>query len=322
LHFLKVPQFAQIVSEQVLAKYRAELMFWIIFMLERRSLTSSVTATISEALHGTKRVKIKLQSEPEGVGATRQGRLIPMQQRDGILYATLLALGRYLQERGDWLYQGIVDHQPQAAILPTRLQKLFQFLYPILYSTSKGLNLIQRWNYLLGSSVYFDPYSRLLGLVLRRLVAEDNPTTSTGQEASLTTMKSLGNFNGQLLSILGSRTFRRVAVGLLSSAVGISWIARLQTARQKIRMKRHMIVGDMQRKAPPKPLPEARHVKDCPPTNCPLCRAPRINPTASSSGYVFCLSCLRAALSSKPVCPVTGKACPESSVIRLFEPHT
>lgn len=330
LMVLKVPQLAQCVSEKVLAKYGAEIRCLIVYLLERRSLVSSVAATLSEALHGAKRVKLLTTVEdttatsPIGnSNVTRQGKLAPMQTRDGIRYAMLLALGRYLMERSDWLYQGILEHhQPQAAIVPIRLQKLFRFLYPFLYSSSKGLNLIQRWKYLIGDSVFFDPYSCWLGLVVRRVVAEDSSSSSAGQQPNQATMKSFGSLKEQLASVLRSQIFRRAAVGLLSSLVGISWIARLQTSRRNIRMKRHMLKGDLPIPAPPKPLSEASHIRTCPPTHCPLCRAPRINPTASSSGYVFCLSCLCAALRAKPACPITGKDCPESSIIRLFEPNT
>ena len=322
---LKVPQLAKIISEDILSNFASEIQFLIMYMLERRSLISSAAATISEALHGTKRVKLHVEidavGKTKGDSTVQQGKLLSLKKQDGIRYGTLLVLGRYLLDRGDRLYHGIVQIQPQPSILPIRLQKLFRFLYPFLYLSSKGLNMVQRWKYLLGDTVFFDPYSKWLGLVLRRVVADDASSTATDQQRSHATTKSFGAIHDCLSSILNSQTFRRFSVGFLSSVIGISWIARLQITRQKIRMKRHMIRGDLKVAAPPKPLSEASHINDCPATNCPLCRAPRINPTASTSGYVFCLSCLSAALRSKPVCPITGKPCPESSVIRLFEPH-
>ena len=55
--------------------------------------------------------------------------------------------------------------------------------------------------------------------------------------------------------------------------------------------------------------------------SCPICHEPRINPTASTSGYVFCYRCLIMHLRQKGEhCPVTGVFCNESMVIRLFEP--
>mmetsp|Transcript_24592 Transcript_24592/g.52238 ORF Transcript_24592/g.52238 Transcript_24592/m.52238 type:complete len:655 (+) Transcript_24592:180-2144(+) len=55
--------------------------------------------------------------------------------------------------------------------------------------------------------------------------------------------------------------------------------------------------------------------------SCPICHEPRINPTASTSGYVFCYKCLITHLRNEgEYCPVTGMPCEESRVVRLFEP--
>jgi hypothetical protein len=56
-------------------------------------------------------------------------------------------------------------------------------------------------------------------------------------------------------------------------------------------------------------------------TSCPICHRPRVHPAASTSGYVFCYRCLVMHLRNHGErCPVTGMHCPESRVIRLFEP--
>ena len=55
--------------------------------------------------------------------------------------------------------------------------------------------------------------------------------------------------------------------------------------------------------------------------SCPICHRSRVNPAASTSGYVFCYRCLVMHLRSNGErCPLTGMHCPESRVIRLFEP--
>jgi len=54
---------------------------------------------------------------------------------------------------------------------------------------------------------------------------------------------------------------------------------------------------------------------------CPLCNEPRINPTASTSGFVFCYKCLIMHVrQNDESCPVTGIPCKESQVTRLYEP--
>lgn len=55
--------------------------------------------------------------------------------------------------------------------------------------------------------------------------------------------------------------------------------------------------------------------------SCPICKEPRINPTASTSGYVYCYKCLVSHLRNEgEYCPVTGMTCYENKVVRLFEP--
>jgi len=55
--------------------------------------------------------------------------------------------------------------------------------------------------------------------------------------------------------------------------------------------------------------------------SCPICKEPRINPTASTSGYVFCYKCLVSHIRQKgEYCPVTGRPCRENKVVRLYEP--
>ena len=77
---------------------------------------------------------------------------------------------------------------------------------------------------------------------------------------------------------------------------------------------------------PPKLLDESEseHLRRGLPSDnssCPICHRPRVNPAASTSGYVFCYRCLVMHLrSNEERCPLTGMHCPESRVIRLFEP--
>jgi hypothetical protein len=70
---------------------------------------------------------------------------------------------------------------------------------------------------------------------------------------------------------------------------------------------------------PPVPLPNEKGV---PAGACPLCR--RLNrrkPTASSSGYVFCFTCILDYVQRHRKCPITGSPCKETDLIRLYEPE-
>jgi hypothetical protein len=55
--------------------------------------------------------------------------------------------------------------------------------------------------------------------------------------------------------------------------------------------------------------------------SCPICNEVRINPTASTSGYVYCYKCLVLHIRNVgKYCPMTGMACNEENIVRLFEP--
>mmetsp|Transcript_53850 Transcript_53850/g.155471 ORF Transcript_53850/g.155471 Transcript_53850/m.155471 type:complete len:422 (-) Transcript_53850:1372-2637(-) len=321
--FLKIPQVCRFLSHRILARYSPEIRFLVVYWLDRKSLLSKASAAISEALHGGKRVK--LCPDPK----SSEGKLEPMNQRDGIRLALLLALGRYLNERGEILYRKLLSPATASFRLPVKYQQIVKFAYSFLYTSGKAVSLIEKWLYLTGQSVFFDPYSRWLSVVLRRVTEEDSSQQSSpapNPEASDAISSSPTNAVSTLLSTLGlsfnEKATRSLAYWLLASFAGISWIARLQRTRQRVRQRLDYQEGTVgSTHAPPKEAASSELLRNCPPTHCPLCRSPRVHPTASTSGFVFCLSCLTTALRSKAVCPVTGKDCPESSIVRLFEPH-
>lgn len=55
------------------------------------------------------------------------------------------------------------------------------------------------------------------------------------------------------------------------------------------------------------------------PRLCPICTSSRINPAASSSGFVFCYRCIADKVDEKPSCPVTGLPCAPSQIRRIVE---
>jgi Pex2 / Pex12 amino terminal region len=58
------------------------------------------------------------------------------------------------------------------------------------------------------------------------------------------------------------------------------------------------------------------------PDQCPLCHArPRVQPAASSSGFVFCYKCILSYVRRHATCPMTQQPCSESRIVRLYEPQ-
>lgn len=82
--------------------------------------------------------------------------------------------------------------------------------------------------------------------------------------------------------------------------------------------------GRLQLPIPPPPMPPTlldENDQNINKWSCPICKEPRINPTASTSGYVFCYKCLVSHIRQKGnYCPMTGMSCWENKVVRLFEP--
>jgi hypothetical protein len=54
-------------------------------------------------------------------------------------------------------------------------------------------------------------------------------------------------------------------------------------------------------------------------TLCPLCNEPRVHPTASSSGCVFCYKCIFEYVDQHKRCPVTSLPCIVSQIRRIFD---
>jgi hypothetical protein len=75
---------------------------------------------------------------------------------------------------------------------------------------------------------------------------------------------------------------------------------------------------------PPPPLPP-NLIDEMDPSvdkwSCPICKETRINPTAATSGYVYCYRCIVSHIRNVgEYCPMTGMPCLERRVVRLFEP--
>jgi hypothetical protein len=106
------------------------------------------------------------------------------------------------------------------------------------------------------------------------------------------------------------------------------WIAGVEDDSTLRRQEVEMNEEDSRRMAklpiPPPPMPpklieEFDHNIDK--WSCPICKEPRVNPTASTSGYVYCYKCIVKHIRNVgEYCPMTGTPCWEERVVRLFEP--
>lgn len=379
-------------ATRTLRYFGPEARLLLTYFLERRSLLSPSSATISEALYGGKRVQLGLEMSPADGGTTttphQKRRLLPMSKQNAIRLALLTSLGPYLEERSGSLIQTITSRIPSmantgmdifpgtaAATLVNQVQIILNVVFPLLRMTTRGTFLLYQWRYLIGRSAFFDPYSSMLDLVLRRVTVQDKkqlepvPVGTSRIETPVSTGKlpdRSTKHDSWLASnaLLRSLRVRKLIFGIVSTTVAISCMARIRSVRHE----RHLQQGLRQlrqeeehherassnrnddtsttiatfsrnvdvKQTPPPPSPpivqgdkllsianrRPLYVQNVMPTVCPLCQGPRIHPTASTGGYVFCLKCLLTYIRHEAShCPVTGKPCPESSIIRLYEPR-
>ena len=369
-------QIVRTFHEKLVRPFGPEIRFLVFYIAERLSLMHS-NASITEALYGGTRVKLAETSTPNN----HKRKLRPIEKHDSVRLAFFLAFGLYLEERSKFLFQFFIDRclsffagrdPPGISKRKEKIIKtMLRTMWPLLRMTSKGTILWYRWRYFLGVSVFFDPYSSLLNLVVRRTTMEDQQKqeritqAKKGESTDVVdsnTMKTSA-MRRKMLQLIKSNMMRWASGGLASFFVALAWVARIRTLRQELQQERELHElrqterHEQQRNrssqeetdidaeenylvftgcnhdelTPSPPLPPPSHRRNTKiSTNfftdrnsdvCPLCKEPRIHPTASTSGYVFCLKCILAFLRQNGAfCPITRKPCPESSLVRLYEP--
>lgn len=364
------------VRTRVLEPFGPELRFLLVYWLERKSLLSSSSATVAEALYGGKRVQLveeATSSEPPNSSQHRQ--LRPLSKRDGIRLALLMALGPYLEERSDSIFKFLVQRISSTTRVSMatkrKLQILVQVAWPLVRMTTKATFWLYQWRYLLGWSVFFDPYSSYLNVILRRVTMEDHhhhqqqTVGVNASEAKNGEQSSRLHGEGQnakagdhfevppsLRQLLSKRSSwaRKAVIGAISSAIALSFIARVQSIRNGLQQDEeereeqrqqqlesgHRFPGSSKKESiPPPPAPANPNFPDdststwnpikidnLTPKVCPICQEPRTNPTASNGGYVFCYKCILDFVKKEGVCPVTGRECGVTDLVRLYEPRT
>lgn len=308
--------------EYCIKTYGAELRLVVTYLVNRKCLRSNACATVAESLYGGRRAKLG------PVGENGQRSVLSLDDRDKTRLALLLALGPYLQERLEELYQRWkLQAQSQTAACDrntsmwAKLRAAFVAAYPYLHMTKEGTIIVYQWLFLLGMTLHFDPASHILNQVVRRTTKADVPQSKVGGgDGILATETSLSSTEAVRMDPLR----KAILVGLSSTFV-LGWLRQF---RNLVRAQTQQRQSSIEAIPPPTPLPvkldqktRMRPPSMTNPKLCPLCRQPRINPAASSSGYVFCHRCIVMFVREHGKCPITGTACPESRILRVYEPN-
>lgn len=356
--------------------YGPEISCLILYSLERHCLRSDSCATISESLYGGRQAKLDRSPDKTDNSAPENRKLLPLTDRDKTRMALLVAVGPYIRHRLFLWYQNLKQQQFSASqedfgatrliSLLRKLRNLFIWIYPMLHVSLSSMDLVYQWRYLLGKSVFFHPYSHMLGLVVRRVTQEDTlkSKSSSGVDSAGSSLASPNHPSATavstdpdppsstMTSASAPSSVRNVAVWVLSSAVILSWVSHFrseyQRQRQELIMQQEQeqhhlengsptnranghrnntsvhrsIQGSTNAMSTVNPPPPSSGLKNTMPAHlCPLCRQPRIHPTASSSGFVFCYKCLLQHVKDTGKCPVTSRDCGEAQLLRLYEPN-
>ena len=313
----------------LLQRFSPELRCLIVYLLERQSLRSS-SCTLAESIYGTKRAVVANET-PSTIRPTNSRMLLALNQNHATRLALVLAVSPYLREKLDNYYQKFSRGSLQDAVL----RRVVLRYYPILMKAFDGANLVCQWRFLLGRSVFFDLASLFLGQVVRRATQQDEKLTSSGKSK---VRAAPATSSSQVPDVQVDSRLQKSVLYLLSASVAFSWLTQLRATWQEYRHDRELrrrrdgeassaaqttspifVSGSHVPPPPPHFVDSGAEQNDS--SLCPLCRRKRVEPTASTSGYVFCHSCLVPFVKEYGTCPVTGVDCPESRTLRLYEPR-
>mmetsp|Transcript_21163 Transcript_21163/g.31802 ORF Transcript_21163/g.31802 Transcript_21163/m.31802 type:complete len:444 (-) Transcript_21163:100-1431(-) len=237
----------------------------------------------------------------------------------------------------------------QFGTLYEKLRSCFTYLYPFLHLSNEGIHFAYNFAYMIGKSVYYNPSLHILGQIVRRLTMADMEQKPINEKNSSAKPKStlkllrgpalsglalafclgwIGQFRQELRrrrrrlvaredSIINNSTRRNMGrqhhVGTVERGVSISNVNSSSNGNSNIPII-------------PPPLPPALHLQDgigripTNPSLCPLCNQERVNPVASTSGFVFCYKCMALYIRENgEKCPITGMRCKESELTRIYE---
>mmetsp|Transcript_8960 Transcript_8960/g.10388 ORF Transcript_8960/g.10388 Transcript_8960/m.10388 type:complete len:445 (+) Transcript_8960:177-1511(+) len=238
-----------------------------------------------------------------------------------------------------------------------KIQSIFMYIYPFLHMTHEGIHVAYNFAFLIGKSMYYNPSLRILRQVVRRTTLADMNTNNKITTTTKSTNLGAGSKNIAQSKTTINNQLTTSAGAVLSVALLAGWIGQLKHEIRR-RRRRQFVIEDsiMYRNSnntttttttaggtnvvssthnditqgnvndsdvlvippPLQPIANNSHLSDR--FMCPLCKQDRVNPVASTSGYVFCYRCIVMHIREHGQrCPVTGIYCNESQLTRIYE---
>ncbi|KAG0167320.1 ubiquitin-protein ligase peroxin 12 [Apophysomyces sp. BC1015] len=303
----------------------------LMFFVERHYL-KEWGASFAENFYGLKRVSSAyVDSSAQKFGLNNS---TPSLSRKEIRRSLLVLVGLpYVKCRLDLLYQKVSggsssilgeNEQEQNEIdelrdpqtgprrrLIIRLIQLFRKLYPFLNALYHGSNLAYNIAYMFGGTRYYTPWLHLIGVEIKRMSMADyrayyDRLAAEEQHAAKTSLfnrpfSAISGIFGKLIAFLKV---------LLPMSIFFFKFLEWWYSSEFARGGADSLDGESSAAAIPPPekvKPDPRGVSvPSTPNTCPVClSSPINNPTALSSGYVFCYTCAYRCVEEDGRCPVT-----------------
>lgn len=322
-------------------------------------LAGSTGCEMVYGLKRSKVVKMQSKKTSKHDAMQHEQRVLELSSADKTKSAALAALLPYWKERCDKLYKSLTEHpiNQSSSILfnPNihiqKLKDIFIKIYPYVHLTHEGTIFLYQFAYMLEYTPYWSFSLHSLGVILRRITVADVQQRSDPQKQSLQSQSAskLSFSHSQRaqrdagrVGALHKNTTKFTLPKLIRGALLFSASYTLVSGwyryfRRQLSLRRHRWIagengaaqlGDgentqhIKHPIPPPPLPSIKLNTSGVQNEwaCPLCHEARINPAASTSGYVFCYKCLMLKLRRDGEhCPLTGMPCKERQVVRLYE---
>ncbi|KAI9140735.1 Pex12 amino terminal region-domain-containing protein [Paraphysoderma sedebokerense] len=204
--------------------------------------------------------------------------------------------------------------------LKTKSKKLFKITYPWINAAFHGSKLLYQIGYLYNLTDYWTPWLHLLRIEVKRMSWEDYREMYQKQLQSGTSSAAPSSSRRFFLLTLLSKGIDFLKILLPMSLFFFKFLEWWYNTDYSRQQKRQEPIPKPPELAPPHPkglpLPQSDNTTSA---TCPICQKPVTNPTATTSGYVFCYPCIFKYVEKENKCPVTWESCTVEELRRLYD---
>ncbi|KAF9994946.1 ubiquitin-protein ligase peroxin 12 [Entomortierella chlamydospora] len=207
--------------------------------------------------------------------------------------------------------------QPFTVRSKAKAIKIFKMGYPYVNALYQLSILAHYIGYLYNKTAFYSPWLRIIGIEVKRMSAADYREILQKAKAPKRTSNSLmESIQNRVLGLLsGSLDFLKVLLPM-----SIFFFKFLEWWYQSDYYRKSSTAGDTAEVPPPervKPHPEGLALPRAA-NVCPICLKTITNPTALSSGYVYCYPCAYKQVEDHGRCPVTLIGCKTDDLRKLY----